>query len=396
MRRTPSSFLLATLLPAALGLACAAPAPSARAGDEPAAGNERHTGTMARPGAPRDSGFAATVAALSEQGGYFDTDNLVSNETSYLLAVSDIRAHGTRGGAYVGVGPDQGFSYIAALEPEVAYMVDIRRDNLLQHLLFRALFHQARNRAEYLLLLTGREVDGRVAEWTDRPLGELLDHVATAPRPATDDAAIARARLLATAASFGVPLSAEDTTAMGQILDAFSREGLELRFTTFGRAPNADYPTFRQLLTGRDREGSPASYMATERAFRTVQRLESEGLVIPVVGDLAGPHALAAIGRDAAARGLAVSVLYVSNVEYYLMRDGTFDRFATTVAALPRDARSLVIRSCFRRACVAVGPDPGSPSAQLVQPLDSLAAMHERGAIRGYPDLLRPDAVPPR
>ena len=45
---------------------------------------------------------------------------------------------------------------IAQVKPAIAYIVDIRRENLLLHLLFKALFAQARTRAEYLAMLTGR------------------------------------------------------------------------------------------------------------------------------------------------------------------------------------------------------------------------------------------------
>src|SRR5947209_4600108 len=83
--------------------------------------------------------FAALSARLSEPGGYFDTDNLISNESSYLHALDALRQAGTEGGAYLGVGPDQNLSYIAALRPHVAFIIDIRRDNLLEHLLYKAL-----------------------------------------------------------------------------------------------------------------------------------------------------------------------------------------------------------------------------------------------------------------
>jgi hypothetical protein len=86
-----------------------------------------------------DTTFAGTVTRLSEAPGYFDSDNLISNETSYLHAVSHLRSGGVTGGAYIGVGPDQSFSYIAAIRPTVAFMIDIRRDNLLMHLMFKAL-----------------------------------------------------------------------------------------------------------------------------------------------------------------------------------------------------------------------------------------------------------------
>ena len=80
---------------------------------------------------------------LSEQAGYFDSDNLISNETSYLHALDDLRAMNVKGGAYIGVGPDQSFSYIAEIKPAIAVMIDIRRDAMLQHQIFRSQFSVA-------------------------------------------------------------------------------------------------------------------------------------------------------------------------------------------------------------------------------------------------------------
>ena len=90
--------------------------------------------------------FADEIARLSEPEGAFDTDNLISNERSYLEVVPALLASGASGGAYIGVGPDQNFSYIARIRPSVAYIIDIRRDNLLLHLLFKALFALAPDR----------------------------------------------------------------------------------------------------------------------------------------------------------------------------------------------------------------------------------------------------------
>ena len=59
-----------------------------------------------------DSAWGALVLSLSEEGGYFDTDNLISNERSYLHVLAPLRR--LEGGAYVGVEPDQSFSYLAA------------------------------------------------------------------------------------------------------------------------------------------------------------------------------------------------------------------------------------------------------------------------------------------
>ena len=62
-----------------------------------------------------DSAFAALSARISEPGGYFDSDNLISNESSYLHVLGAMRKLGVSGGAYVGVGPDQTFSYMARI-----------------------------------------------------------------------------------------------------------------------------------------------------------------------------------------------------------------------------------------------------------------------------------------
>ena len=330
--------------------------------------------TTAPAAAPRARAFADLVARLSEPGGSFDTDNLISNEKSYLHVLGALDRLGVRGGAYVGVGPDQSFSYVARVRPAVAYVVDIRRDNLLQHLMFRALFGRARNRAEYLALWLGRPAPADVAAWNDRPIDAIVAWLdTTGATPASVRAA--REIVLAGARASGVPLSASDLATIERFHQQFVDEGLGLQFTSTGRAPRPYYPTLRQLVTERDREGRQASYLAREADFQFVKQLEARDLVIPVVGNLAGSHALTAIGDDVRRRGLRISAFYTSNVEDYLLRDGSFDRFARTVASLPRDRRSVMIRSWFG---VFREPHPdavdGYGSVQLLQRMDDFVA----------------------
>ncbi len=128
------------------------------------------------------SGFAAQVAALSEPAGYFDTDNLISNESSYQQVLPDLRRRKVHGGAYVGVGPDQNFTYIAETRPAIAFIIDVRRDNLLLHLLFKALFELSRTRIEYLTQLLGRPVPSDIDGWRTAPVDRLIAHAETPPR----------------------------------------------------------------------------------------------------------------------------------------------------------------------------------------------------------------------
>ena len=294
-----------------------------------------------------DTAFARLVQDLSEPGGYFDTDNRISNERSYLRVVSALRERGVRGGAYLSVGPDQNFSYIARVRPEVAFLIDIRRDNLLLHLLFKALFHVADSRVEYLSLLHGRVPPDDIGPWVDGDVDALVTQVDGAGAMSPSEVRTIRLLVDSVAGSFGVPLSAEDRATLARFHGEFISEGLSLRFRTFGRAPQPYYPSYRELLLERDLTGVASGHLASEADYSFLREMHLDNRIIPVVGDLAGARALTAIGDWLGERGLVVSTFYVSNVEFYLFGDRTFQRFAENVASLPRDGGGVLIRSYF-------------------------------------------------
>ena len=328
--------------------------------------------------------FAAAVASLSERGGYFDTDNLISNERSYLQVVSELRRAGVRGGAYIGVGPDTNFSYIAAVRPSVAFIIDVRRDNLLLHLLFKSLFRLSPTRVEYLSNLLGRPAPAAVDGWRAAPLDRLITHVDRA-RVKPDAFAALRQRVDAEIARTGLPLSAEDVATIGRFHQRFAEAGLDLRFNSSGRPPQSSYPTYRELLLETDAEGRPANYLASEEAFQFVRSLHAGDRILPVVGDLGGPSALAAIGRHIGARGERVSAFYTSNVEFYLYNRGTFEQFVGNLRQLPRGANSVIIRAVFGRYA---GGRPGDGSASHLQRLDELLGGSAGGRFRSYGELV--------
>lgn len=340
-----------------------------------------------------DSTFAGLIERFSESEGYFDTDNLISNEASYQHVLGVLARHGVAGGAYLGVGPDQNFTYIAQIEPEIAFLVDIRRDNLLQHLLFKALFTLAPTRIEFLSLLFGRPPPPDTDAWYEASAPRLAGYLdAASPRPDADpDSTIRR-----TLDALGLGLSDEDYETIGRIHRAFQDNGLDLRFSSHFREPRPYYPTFRQLLLETDREGVQRSYLASEARYRVVRDLQLRNRVIPVVGDLAGARALPAIAAYLREHGLEVSAYYTSNVEFYVMREGRFDRFAANVEALPRMDHGVVIRSYFNR-WQSSHPHTvsGYASTQLAQPLNRLVEHHRRGGFRSYWDLITDHALDP-
>ena len=325
-----------------------------------------------------DTTFAGTVARLSEPAGYFDSDNLISNETSYLHAVSHLRTIGVHGGAYIGVGPDQSFSYIAAIRPTVAFMIDIRRDNMLMHLMFKALFQRSRNRLEYLARWTGRLVPDDVRNWDNASIDSILTYVDSLP---IDPSGTETREILRTVRSYGIPFVAVDTSTLLRFHNEFILQGLDLKFNSSGRAPRYYYPTLRQLILQRDLEGNRASYLATEEAWRFLKDLEARNRIIPVTGDLAGSKAFPAISREIAALKERVSALYVSNVEMYIWRDGSFATFAANAARLPRNERSVIIRSFFGGGFGQSHPlnKPDHVSTQLVQTLEDFARREASG-----------------
>jgi hypothetical protein len=340
-------------------------------------------GRLLSPGVETQSpvGFAARIAELSEPGGYFDTDNLISNEASYLDVVPALSR--VKGGVYIGVGPDQNYTYIAATRPSIAFILDIRRDNMLLHLLFKALFGLAANRVEYLSLLLGRRLPAESADWGSMDLGRIVTGLNRAALDETARRAL-RTNVDAAIRRMGVPLSDDDMRTIERFHRRFIEAGFDLRFQSTGRPPRSYYPTYRDLLLAEDPSGRRACFVASEDSFQFVKTLHARDLIVPVVGDVSGEQAFTAIGRLVRQRGERVSALYVSNVEFYLFSSGTFPRYLVNLRNLPRAANAVVIRSVF-------GPYSSSGStysSSHVQSLAELLARAADGRITRYTDLL--------
>ena len=327
--------------------------------------------------------FAEKVRELSEAGGFFDTDNLISNERSYLHVMDALAREGVEGGAYIGVGPDQNFSYVAQIQPVVAYMIDIRRDNMVLHLMFKAMFELAPTRLEFLSLLMGRATPAVDDGWSSWSIDDLVAYFDTA-------SGVRRASIDSAVLTFGVPLSGDDRKNLDRFHRTFIREGLALRFKSYGRSPQSYYPTYRDLLLEQSVSGERLNYLSTSDRYSVVRDLQLADAIIPVVGDLAGARALRAIGRDIDDRGLHVSAFYTSNVEFYLFGSGTFSAFSTNVRTLPIDQRSVFIRSLFRNPYRGRHPMtvPGYASTQLLWSIADFARAEQAGEIRSYWDLV--------
>jgi hypothetical protein len=294
-----------------------------------------------------DQEFWGLSSDLSEADGSFRSDNLVSNETWFQYVIPDLIKAVQPSGVYLGVGPEQNFTYIAAVRPSMAFIVDIRRGNLDLQLLYKALFELSATRAEFVSRLFSRpRPDGLDSHSTAAEIFEVFSHVEPDDALRADTFHAIKEQL---AGRHGFALSSGDWSTIDATLDAFALFGPQIQYLSTGTDTygGARLPTYAELMASTDGDGVAHSFLDTETRFASIKELERRNLIVPVVGDLAGPKALRAIGSYVRDGGATVSAFYLSNVEMYLERELTWEPFCRNVATLPLDKSSMFIRSAF-------------------------------------------------
>lgn len=337
----------------------------------------------------RRDDFAELTSRLSEKAGYFGSDNLISNELSYQHVLGKLSKMNISGGAYLGVGPDQNYTYIAQIKPRIAIMVDIRRDAVLQHLLYKSLMMMSRNRFEYLSLLFARPLPKDARKWADRPIRDIVDYFDRTPldQKLADKLKEDVHKKLAT---FNVTLSQRDLETIDEIHQAFYTDCLEVRYTIRDRPTGRFFPAYRDILLEKDLDGRHRNYLANEADFQVIKSLHDRNLIIPITADLSGQKGVKAVGDFLKEIGEKVSAFYVSNVEFYLWRYDTMPRFVENLKSLPIDEKSVIIRSYFNYAYYTA-PHPQTIdnyfSVQILQTIDSMLKDYSADGYNSYYDL---------
>ncbi len=328
-----------------------------------------------------DQEFWRLVSDFSEPDGFFNSDNLVSNEDHYQDVIPELVRVVKPGGVYVGVGPDQNFTYIAALEPRIAFIPDVRRGNLLVQLMYKALFELSADRIEFASRLFSRARPSLDANAS-------IDAIMTALASAAADQDVYRRNYRAVVdhltKTHGFLLSQDDLDGIDFAYSSFFAGGPRLAFVSNGGYGRQRYPTFWELQTATDPAGVNRSYLASDRAYRLVKLMEERNLIVPVVGNFSGPRALRRIGSYVREHGATVTAFYTSNVEQYLFQDRIWDDFRANVAAMPFDETSTFIRSCFN-SCSVPG---GSRAVTLLDSIPALLGDASAGRVQSYWDVL--------
>jgi hypothetical protein len=330
-----------------------------------------------------DDEFWKIVTDLSEASGSF-AQELMSNEDSAQFVIPALKASTSRGGVYIGVGPEQNFTYIAALQPALAFVLDIRRDNLLQHLIYKAAFERSADRADFLSRLFARKrPPGLDASSSVTALFDAYQALEADPQLYEDEL---REVLELLTARHRFQLSDADKAGITRIMQAFRTAGPH-NLKGFGDKNL----TYVQAMTATDLAGSQHGFLASEENFRTVQQLERRNLIVPVVGDFAGDKALASVGRYLAQRDAIVDVFYVSNVERYLFEQGDRGRrFYANVATLPLGPSSTFIRSVTRDISKRLNiplPEAAGNWWSLLSPIHACLDAVTNGRVVTYPQL---------
>jgi len=339
--------------------------------------------------------FGELVTQLSEPQGFFDSDNLISNETDYLHIVGRLPDLGIRNGVYLGVGPDQNFTYIARIRPKYAFIIDIRRGNMIQHLLYKAIFELAPTRQEFLSILFSKPMVDADAKSDAETIGEIVARLDRIPGDSNYLQQNTQ-RVKSLVGGYGIPLNPGDLDGLEQILATLYTQHLDLRWEW--RSPwrrGVYFPRYREILLAREPTGAYGNFLNDKEEYDYLRDLQADNQIVPVVGNFAGKHTLKEIANYIKVRKDFVSAFYLSNVEYYLLPDGVMHQFAMNVRRLPVADNSVLIRAFVNARW---GNHPARVGRHMMttvmQYMTSFNEIYAAGRYRTYWDVGTIDYIP--
>ena len=281
-----------------------------------------------------DAAYWKLISDFSEPDGYFQLEIVTSNEMTYQNPLPELTKTARAGGVYLGVGPEQNFTYIAAMKPKIAFIVDIRRDMMLEHLMYKAVFEMSADRADFISNLFSRKRPTDLA--ADAPVDVMFRAFVSGPADLKLADENLRAIMTRLKTTHHFPLDQGDEIRIRSIYLTFVEEGVATFRSSFGS------PGYWSLMTRTDGSGKNWSYLVSKENYDRVRAMHQKNLIVPLVGDFAGPKTIQAVGKYVRDHEGLVNVFYVSNVEDYIS-----DRWSTwlkNVASLPTDKSSMLMR----------------------------------------------------
>jgi hypothetical protein len=334
----------------------------------------------ALPAVLSDDDFWKMTRAFSEPDGSFRYENFLSNERSYQDPIPNLTSVVKPGRVYLGVGPEQNFTYIAALRPQMAFIIDIRRQNMLELLLYKVLFAMAANRKEFVsLLFSRRQPEGLTDRSTAGDIFGAYRNKRASRRLFESNLSRIEERL--------APLSESDKHTVAYVYKVFFSVGPGLMYSSLTSGPNG--PTYEQLMTLSDGGGVQWSFLSSEERFRFVKEMEAKNLIVPIVGDFSGPKAIRTVARYLKDRHAVVGAFYLSNVEMYILPAKQWKAFCRNVSELPMDSSSTFVRYVVGGYARYLRRERGVfTSTSLIGPMIDVLTAMTTGYPPSYYDLL--------
>lgn len=270
--------------------------------------------------------------------------NLVSNELGFQNVIPYFQQNIEVHGIYIGVGPDQNFTYISSTRPAFAFIIDIRKENQLLHYLFKACFELASSSQEYLSLLFSKPLVNR--------LSSLRDIVYNFSKIEGDRNIFDKNWILLSQIiqKYREGVSKIEMEKIHSIYNNYFEYHLMLRTRDDAESWQGwPYPTYKDYLLTTDPFGHCWNFLNDESSFLWLKNMQIKNRIVPIIGDLTGKKALKAIADFAVQRGKKISTVYVSNSEKYIFNNHLFNQYMINITHLPIAERSLLIRAVANR-----------------------------------------------
>ena len=345
-----------------------------------------------------DQEFWRLISEFSEPGGFFRSENFVGNETSLQEPIPELMKRIRPGGVYIGVAPDQNFTFLVALRPKLAFIIDIRRQNLIQHLVYKANIELSPTRADFLSRLFSRARPAGIG--ANAPIDSLLAAFYGTP-PST---ALFRQNLSAIKThltkTHGFALTDQDTVILAHVFESFFRAGPDITYNypsssggggRGGGGGIGGMPTYASMVAESDLQGARRSYLANEQLYGVLRTMQLNNLIIPLVGDFAGTKTLRTVGQFVRDKGATITTFYTSNVEQYLFQTpDDWSRFYSNMSTWPLDSTGTLIRSAPSNNARTAGVTgwPGARSTMLISYMRDIVNSFRLGRVLTYTDVL--------
>ncbi len=144
-----------------------------------------------------------------------------------MTVIPDLRKTVKPGGVYIGVGPEQNFTYMSAMRSKIGFVIDIRRDNMLEHLMYKALFEISKDRVDFISRLFARRPAGTIPNSNARAIMAAFANSKVDTILYRDTLRAIEAQLQ-TAHNF--PISSSDIKRIEYLYNTFSMQGVTVIF----------------------------------------------------------------------------------------------------------------------------------------------------------------------